>query len=98
MTANLEALESLLVEISEMGATLEEKEITSVPSLTALVAKARHLGLHIPNSASLDDLRSAVEEACERLKTGRTGMETAGHPISTKEILGNAFGVPGEGP
>ena len=98
MTANLEALESLLVELSEIGATLEEKEITSMPSLTPLVAKAQHLGLHIPNSTSLDDLRSAVEDACERLKTGRTGRETAGQPISTKEILGNASGIPGEGP
>jgi hypothetical protein len=98
MTANLEALESLLSELSELGATLEEKEITSAPSLTPLVAKAQSLGLHIPSEVSLDDLRSAVEEACERLRTGRTGMETSGAPISTKEILGNAFGIPGEGP
>lgn len=98
MTANLEALESLLSELSEMGATLEEKEITAAPSLTPLVAKAQHLGIRIHSTANLDDLRSAVEQACEQLRTGKVGMETAEHPISTKEILGNASGIPGEGP
>lgn len=98
MTANLELLESLLAELSEMGATLEEKGITPVSSLTPLVAKAQHLGIRIPSAASLDDLRSAVEAACEGLRIGGVGMETAGHPISTKEILGNASGIPGEGP
>lgn len=98
MAKNRELLESLLVELSEMGATLEEKGITSMPSLTPLVAKAQHLGIRIPNAASLDDLRSAVEDACERLRTGGAAMETAGHPISTKEILGNVSGIPGEGP
>ena len=98
MAANLELLESLLAELSEMGATLEEKGITSVPSLTPLIAKAQLLGIRIPSGANLDDLRSAVEEACERLRTGGVGMESPGHPISTKEILGNASGIPGEGP
>ena len=75
MAANLELLESLLVELSEMGATLEEKGITSMPSLTPLVAKAQSLGIRIPSTVSLDDLRSAVEEACARLKVGGTGMK-----------------------
>jgi hypothetical protein len=98
MAANLELLESLLAELSEMGATLEEKGISSVPSLTPLVAKAQHLGIRIPSTANLDDLRSAVEHACEQLRTEGVGIETAGRIISTKEILGNASGIPGEGP
>jgi hypothetical protein len=81
-----------------MGATLEEKGITSMPSLTSFAAKAQHLGIRIPSTANLDDLRSAVEQACEQLRTGGVGMETAGHPVSTKEILGNASGIAGEGP
>lgn len=98
MAANLELLESLLVELSEVGATLEEKGITSPPSLTPFAAKAQHLGIRIPRTANLDDLRSAVEQACERLRNGGVGMEFSGHPISTKEILGNSSGIPGEGP
>lgn len=98
MTANLQALESLLSELSEVGAMLEEKEITSAPSLTPLVAKAQSLGIRISSDANLDDLRSAVEEACERVKSGGIGLETSARPISTKEILGNTSGIPGEGP
>ena len=98
MAANLEQLETLLAELSEMGAALEEKGITSVPPLTPLLAKAQHLGIPVPGTANLDDLRSAVEEACERLRGEGTATETGEHPISTKEILGNASGIPGEGP
>ena len=97
MAANLELLESLLVELSEMGATLEEKGITPAPSLAPVVVKAQHLGIRIPSAANLDDLRSAVEEACEQLRTPGVGMKTAGHPLPTKEIPGNASGIPGEG-
>ena len=98
MAANLALLESLLAELSEMDATLEEKGITPAPSLSPLVAKAQYLGIPIPSAANLDDLRSAVEEACEQLRPPGVAMKTAGHPISTKEILGNASGIPGEGP
>ena len=98
MVANLELLKSLLAELSGMGATFEEKGITSTPSLTPLVAKAQYLGIRIPSGANLDDLRAAVEQACDQLRAKGVGMETAEHSISTKEILGNASGIPGKGP
>ena len=98
MAANLALLESLLAELSEMGATLEEKGITPAPSLAPLVVKAQHPSIRIPSAANLDDLRSAVEEACEQLRTPGVGKKTAGHPLPTKEIPGNTSGIPGEGP
>ena len=98
MTANLQVLESLLSELSEVGALLEEKGITSAPSLTPLVAKAQTHGIRISSEANLDDLRAAVEAACGRLKNRGIGLETSARPISTEEILGNTSGIPGEGP
>lgn len=54
-----------------------------MPLLTPLVAKAQCLNIRIPCAANLDDLRSAAEQACERLRAGGIGIGTDGHPSQT---------------
>jgi len=98
MTANLEALQSLLLEISELGAAAEDKGVTKIPSFDPIVEKARGLGIDISAPTTLDDLRAAVENACEQGKDGANPAEAAANPVAATRILGNQAGMPGDGP
>ena len=98
MTADLEALQSLLAEISELGAVAEDKGVTKIPSFDPIAEKARSFGIDIPAPATLDDLRTAVENACELVKAARTETAPAADPITSTSILGNQAGIPGDGP
>lgn len=95
MNTALPAMQSLLLEICEFGATTEEKGIVKLPSFNDLVEKARNLGIDISSSATLDDLRTAVEDACTNAMDSATAAE---NPINAKMILGNEAGIPGDGP
>jgi hypothetical protein len=99
MDTKLDALESLLVELFELGAAVEEKGVTSRLSLGPLVEKAEYLGLPVTSSTSLDDLCSAVENACAHARA-TYGQPDGGdhHPLTAKDILGNEAGIPGDGP
>jgi hypothetical protein len=91
MDARLDALERLLVELTDMGAAAEERGIASAPPVEGLAQRARELGVKVPADADLDQLRAAVEAACAG------NGSAAGHAVA-REILGNERGVPGEGP
>jgi hypothetical protein len=98
MSVDLQAMESLLLEICEEGAEAEDKGINRIPSFDPLIAKARYLGIDVPVPATLDDLRSAVENACEAAKS-ETDEAASGKPvIVAAKILGNEAGIPGDGP
>ena len=93
MAADLKDLQTLLVEISEFGAIVEDHEIFNISHLEPLLAKARSLGIDIHAPATVDDLRTAVEDACRQAK------DDANHaPITARDILGNEAGIPGDGP
>jgi hypothetical protein len=47
MNPKLQALETLLIEISELGAVAEDKGISRIPSLDPLLEKARSFGITI---------------------------------------------------
>lgn len=94
MAADLKDLQTLLVEISEFGAIVEDHEIFNISHLEPLLAKARSLGIVINAPATVDDLRTAVEDACRRAKDA--AAEKA--PITARDILGNETGIPGDGP
>lgn len=98
MTANLDELQTLLVEIGAFGAVVEDHEIFKISSLNPLIAKARSLGVVVPAPGTLDDLREAVENACEQVHAGATGGDAGRAPITAKDILGNDSGIPGDGP
>ena len=91
MDARRDALERLLVELTELGAAAEERGIAAAPPLEGLAQRARDLGVALPPGASLDALRDAVEATC----AGEGNLP--GHRVA-REILGNDRGVPGEGP
>jgi hypothetical protein len=95
MAAELQAMQSLLLEICDFGATTEEQGIVKLPSFKQLIQKARDLGIEVSNSATLDDLRASVENACTDAMAADTAVE---NPIKVKMILGNEAGVPGDGP
>lgn len=99
MNANLEELESLLAEISELGAAADDKGVNKIPSFDPILAKARCFGVDVPAPVpTLDDLRTAVENACEVLKTAPGDAGSAAHPMAATKILGNQAGMPGDGP
>lgn len=91
MDARLEGLERLLMELTDMGAEVEERGIVSAPPVEGLAQRARDLGVAVPPGTGLDELRDAVEAACAG------DRDTSGHAVA-REILGNERGVPGEGP
>ena len=95
MTAEIQAMQSLLLEICDLGATTEEKGITKLPPFNHLIQKAQDLGIGVPSSATLDDLRAAVESACTNAMADDAVVE---NPIKAKMILGNETGMPGDGP
>lgn len=94
MAADLKELQTLLVEISEFGAIVEDHEIFNISHLEPLLAKARSLGIDIHAPATVDDLRTAVEDAC----TQAHGEAADKAPVTTRDILGNEAGIPGDGP
>lgn len=94
MAAELNELQILLVEIGAFAAVVEDHEIFKISSLDPLIARARSLGVIVPAPGTLDDLRGAVEMACGQAQDG--GTESA--PITARDILGNASGIPGDGP
>lgn len=65
MTEELRMKQQLLADIHELGAEMEEKGITRPPPLDHLLHRAQALGISIGADATLDDLRTAVEAACE---------------------------------
>ena len=91
MDARLEGLERLLMELTDMGAEAEERGIVSAPPLEGLAQRARALGVAVPPGTGLDELREAVEAACDG------DGDQSGHAVA-REILGNERGVPGDGP
>jgi hypothetical protein len=95
MAAEIQAMQSLLLEICDLGATTEEKGITKLPPFNQLIQRAQDLGIGVSSSATLDDLRTAVENACTDAMAGDTAVD---NPIKVKMILGNETGVPGDGP
>jgi hypothetical protein len=96
MNGNLEALRSLLADISELGAVAEDQGISPIPSFDPLVERARSLGLDVPEPTTLDDLRAAVEAACKDLDVDGGQANTG--PVASGPILGNEWGIPGAGP
>jgi hypothetical protein len=68
MTEELRMKQELLVDIYALGAEMEEKGIAKPPPLDHLLRRAQELGIGIDAGAdaTLDDLRTAVEAACEQ--------------------------------
>jgi hypothetical protein len=97
MTEDLQALESLLLEICDVGAVAEDKGINRIPPLDPLLEKARSLGIEVPAPATLDELRTAVENACEAARAGSNGVRPD-NLVAAAHILGNKNGIPGDGP
>lgn len=95
MHTELQAMQSLLLEICELGATTEEKGIVRLPSFNDLAEKARNLGIPVSDTATLDDLRAATENACTNATESATADQ---NPVKAKMILGNETGIPGDGP
>jgi hypothetical protein len=97
MTAKLQALQSLLVDIADLGAVAEDQGINKIPSFDPLLEKARSLGIDITAPTTLDDLRTAVENACEAVKAEPEAKNPAA-AAGAKPIFGNKNGIPGDGP
>ena len=66
MTEELRMKQELLVDIYALGAEMEEKGISKPPPLDHLLRRAQELGIDAGADATLDDLRTAVEAACEQ--------------------------------
>lgn len=98
MDARRNALEGLLLELTELGAAAEEKGISSQPPLAPLLARAAALGIALPANAGFDELRDAVEAACAAGNTDGAQGAADGQPVHAREILGNEQGIPGDGP
>lgn len=98
MAADLNELQTLLVEIGAFAAVVEDHEIFKISSLDPLIARARSLGVVVPAPGALDDLRSAVENACRQAQGGATERDADAAPITARDILGNESGIPGDGP
>ena len=98
MAAELNELQTLLVEIGAFAAVVEDREIFKISSLDPLIARARSLGVVVPAPGTLDDLRNAVEKACGHAQGGATGSGAGSAPITARDILGNESGIPGDGP
>jgi hypothetical protein len=98
MAAGLNELQALLMELYEFGAQAEDHEITKRFSLGPLIEQARNLGIMVSANMTLDELRDAVEEACERTRNGQSATGLQGTPIVAKDIFGNEAGIPGDGP
>ena len=98
MAADLNELQTLLVEIGAFAAVVEDHEIFKISSLDPLIARARSLGVAVPAPGTLNDLRSAVENACRQAQGGATGSNPNSGPITARDILGNESGIPGDGP
>ena len=98
MAADLNELQTLLVEIGAFAAIVEDHEIFKISSLDPLIARARSLGVVVPAPGTLDDLRGAVEKACGHAQGGATESGAGSAPITARDILGNESGIPGDGP
>lgn len=92
MNSNLQCLRSQLLEISDLGTVSDDQDINRIGSFTALLEQARSLGIVLDRVTTLGQFRRAVEHA----SSSEPQPYVAGSLAD--QILGNASGIPGEGP
>jgi hypothetical protein len=61
-------MQGLLVYIYEVSVLVKERGITRHSSVDQIFDKVNQVGLEVPASSTLDELREAAEDACERIK------------------------------
>ena len=92
MNTNLQALQSLLQDLSDFGVMAKDQDVNYLDKFDPLLERAHSLGVVTDRPTTLGALRQAVQTACA------ADDAPAGRHDITAHILGNREGVPGDGP
>lgn len=95
MTSNLQSLQSLLHDISDLGTVAEDQDVNRIAGFDPLLEQARSLGVAVQAPTTLGRLRQAVEAACAA--EARESAASPGHELAA-HVLANPAGIPGDGP